>query len=421
MIQPQFVPESRRTPRLLPLGATVDMLGLGLFLTAVLQLIPYADGKLFIFTLASTSVLAWLIIGQVHTSWATSFRWGYRYLLVPIAAATATLVVCALLREYYSGAALIAFVLGWTSWIAAGRYAAMRTSPRLRLLWIGAPPRELDVDAYPGLDIQVALRPPQRWGEWDTVVVDAQAFESEEWKSWLLHAELANAEIVTSHKAREVLTRRVPLEVMREDLLPIALHPRTTYTDTKRVFDLMTVILFSPFILLLTALVAIIVRVDVSSPVLFRQERVGRNGRPFMIYKFRTMRQNGNEDGPSFTSDHDQRITAIGRFLRKFRLDELPQFWNVLLGDMSIIGPRPEQVPFVEQFEKDIAMYDYRHLVRPGITGWAQVSQGYAAGTDETRDKLSYDLYYVKHQSLLLDAIIVLKTIMTVLSGFGAR
>jgi lipopolysaccharide/colanic/teichoic acid biosynthesis glycosyltransferase len=341
-------------------------------------------------------------------------------LAVPTAAAVVTLVVMASLRDYYSGDALLAFVVGWTLWIGIGRFAAMQYSPRVRMLWIGSLPNGFDADDLPGLDVQVALRPPETWDGWEIVVAGTHVFESEEWRTWLLHAELGNAEIVTEYKAREVLTGRVPLEVMREHLLPIAFHERSSYTQTKRAFDLLAVVLFSPLILLVSLIVAIVVLIDAGAPVLYIQERVGRAGRPFRIYKFRTMR-NGRDDGPSFTSSGDERVTPVGRFLRKFRLDEFPQFLNVLKGDMSIIGPRPEQVPFVDEFERSIPMYAYRHLVRPGITGWAQVGQGYAAGADETRDKLSYDLYYVKHQSLLLDVVIVFRTLKTVLSGFGAR
>ena len=124
---------------------------------------------------------------------------------------------------------------------------------------------------------------------------------------------------------------------------------------------------------------------------------------------------------PQFALDQDPRITHWGRFMRKTRLDEIPQLWNVLLGSMSLIGPRPEQTAFVRQFAEEIPSYPYRHLVRPGLTGWAQVHQGYASGTEGTAVKLSYDLYYVAHYSLAMDLLIIAKTVRTVLTGHGAR
>jgi len=127
------------------------------------------------------------------------------------------------------------------------------------------------------------------------------------------------------------------------------------------------------------------------------------------------------DDGPKFAATDDPRITRIGRIMRRFRLDEIPQLWNVLKGEMSLIGPRPEQVTFARQFERELPFYSWRHLVKPGITGWAQVQHGYAAGVEDTRRKLEYDLYYVKHFSFWLDVSILMRTIGTVLTGNGAR
>jgi len=133
------------------------------------------------------------------------------------------------------------------------------------------------------------------------------------------------------------------------------------------------------------------------------------------------MTHRASEERARFAKTGDQRVTRVGTVIRKFRLDELPQFWNILVGDMSLIGPRPEQVGFVEQFERDIPYYSYRHLVRPGVTGWAQVNHGYAADHEETRKKLEHDLYYVKHFSFWLDLLIAFKTVGTIFTGFGAR
>jgi lipopolysaccharide/colanic/teichoic acid biosynthesis glycosyltransferase len=192
------------------------------------------------------------------------------------------------------------------------------------------------------------------------------------------------------------------------------------YDIAKRFFDLLAVVATAPVWLALGAVVALAIKLDSAGPAVLGQWRTGQHGQMFKIYKFRTMAVHG-ESTAKFAQVNDKRITRIGFFLRKSRLDEIPQFVNVLLGHMSLIGPRPEQHTFVNDFSVSIPSYPYRHLVRPGITGWAQVMQGYAASEEETIIKLSYDLYYVKHYSLALDFLIVLKTLRTLLTGFGAR
>ncbi|MNZ52763.1 UDP-N-acetylgalactosamine-undecaprenyl-phosphate N-acetylgalactosaminephosphotransferase [compost metagenome] len=166
---------------------------------------------------------------------------------------------------------------------------------------------------------------------------------------------------------------------------------------------------------------AILIKLESPGPVMFLQNRVGKGNQDFRIYKFRSMCQNSEQHGAQFAQDGDMRVTRVGKVIRKLRIDELPQFFNVLKGDMSLIGPRPEQRTFVDQFEREIPFYMYRHIVRPGISGWAQVVHGYAADADDTRIKIEHDFYYIKHFSLWLDVLIVFKTIRTILTGFGAR
>jgi lipopolysaccharide/colanic/teichoic acid biosynthesis glycosyltransferase len=156
-------------------------------------------------------------------------------------------------------------------------------------------------------------------------------------------------------------------------------------------------------------------------PVIFRQVRLGEGGKPFTIYKFRTMTTNAESDGAVWALEGDPRVTDVGRFMRKTRLDELPQLWNVLRGDMSFVGPRPERPEFVAELESEVPYWSRRHLVRPGITGWAQVRRGYTADAAGTGDKLSYDLWYLRHRSLVVDIAICVKTVSTLLSGSGAR
>jgi lipopolysaccharide/colanic/teichoic acid biosynthesis glycosyltransferase len=154
-------------------------------------------------------------------------------------------------------------------------------------------------------------------------------------------------------------------------------------------------------------------------PAVFRQMRVGREGDCFLAYKFRTMSNGTEKDGEIYTRAGDSRITGVGRRLRKWRLDELPQLWNVLKGDMSLIGPRAEWVKCVERYETNIPFYHFRHLVKPGITGWAQVNYPYGESDSDAIKKLQYDLYYIRHYSLKLDTMILLKTVHTMLYGRG--
>ncbi|MGL1890170.1 MAG: exopolysaccharide biosynthesis polyprenyl glycosylphosphotransferase [Spirochaetaceae bacterium] len=194
-----------------------------------------------------------------------------------------------------------------------------------------------------------------------------------------------------------------------------------TYSIVKRFLDLFLTIIFSPFIAVLMLFTAIGVKIDSRGPAVFVQERTGRGDIPFNMYKFRSMVVESEKDGAKFASSNDKRITPFGKFIRKFRLDELPQFVNILKGNMSLIGPRPEQKVFTDEFNTQIPFYPYRHAVRPGITGWAQVSQGYAATVEQTEEKVEYDLFYIKNFSVWLDLLIVLKTIRTIFTGFGSR
>ncbi len=185
-------------------------------------------------------------------------------------------------------------------------------------------------------------------------------------------------------------------------------------------------ILLSLSLLLITLpvipLVILLVRLSSPGPVLYRQKRVGRNGDIFNCYKFRTMRPDAEADGrAAWASDDDPRITPVGHFLRKMRLDEIPQLWNVLKGDMSFVGPRPERPEFVERLCRELPFYSLRHVIRPGITGWAQINHGYGGSVEESKEKLRYDLYYLKNMSVVLDLLIVFQTIKTVLFGRGAR
>lgn len=175
------------------------------------------------------------------------------------------------------------------------------------------------------------------------------------------------------------------------------------------------------FLLPMTIAIAIAIKLDSDGPVFYQQERVGEDGKIFCLMKFRSMRVDAEENGPVWAKVHDDRITRVGMIIRKLRLDEIPQMINVLRGEMSFVGPRPERSFFVEQLKKGIPFYPQRHTVKPGITGWAQICYPYGASREDSLEKLKYDLYYVKHTSLFLDLVIIFETLKIVLLGRGAR
>ena len=190
----------------------------------------------------------------------------------------------------------------------------------------------------------------------------------------------------------------------------------------KRCADILICLVAMPALLLLFPVIALAIKLDSAGPVFFRQLRVGENERPFMLYKLRSMNNNAEfATGAVWAQDNDSRITRMGNFLRKNRLDEFPQLYNVLRGDMSIVVPRPERPEFIEQLQEVIPYYSERHLIKPGVTGWAQVNYPYGASVEDAIEKLRYDLYYLKNFSLQLDVMIILDTIKVVFSQRGGR
>lgn len=205
------------------------------------------------------------------------------------------------------------------------------------------------------------------------------------------------------------------------DLEHLPLGGLTSYRLRKRILDVVLVVVTAPITLPLTLIGAFAVFATMGRPTLFVQSRTGVSGIPFRMYKLRTMRPLRPDEALQATALGDTRITRVGGWLRRFRIDELPQLWNVLKGEMSIIGPRPEWTTLSDQYQKHFSVYAYRHLVRPGITGWAQVRSGYAGDLNETKVKVGYDLFYIKNLSFALDVQILLRTIMTLATGRGAR
>ncbi len=193
-------------------------------------------------------------------------------------------------------------------------------------------------------------------------------------------------------------------------------------TVVKRIFDLVSASVLSIVASPVMLATAVLIKLESRGPVLYRQERTGLDGKGFFVTKFRSMRTDAEKDGkPRWASANDDRVTRIGQVIRRLRIDELPQLFNVLKGDMSLVGPRPERPFFVEQLTQEIPFYAVRHSVKPGVTGWAQVRYHYGSTVEDSQEKLQYDLYYVKNHTLFLDLVVLLETVGVVLTGKGAR
>ena len=279
----------------------------------------------------------------------------------------------------------------------------------------------------PGIEWEILEHPDTPVDTLDAVTVDLSHDVSDEWDRQLANYALLGIPVYHQMHLRESLTGKVQIKHLSENNFG-TLTPLQTYMNVKMVIDwvlaLVAAIILSPVLLI----VALLIKMDSPGPALFRQTRLGYRGHPFKVFKFRTMTaaRTSHDDtlalrDAAMTKDADQRVTRIGRFLRRTRIDELPQLFNILCGEMSWIGPRPEAEVLSRWYENEIPFYRYRHIVRPGITGWAQVHQGHVADIDQVHEKLHFDFYYIKNFSPWIDLIIVGRTIRTVLTGFGSK
>ena len=218
------------------------------------------------------------------------------------------------------------------------------------------------------------------------------------------------------------ITKKIPISIIGETwfLENLIETEKKPYETGKRTLDILLAILLAAVFLPFAPLIALAIRIDSRGGAFYTQTRIGKNGKVFSLLKFRTMVKNAEVHGAQWTSAGDARITRVGGFLRKSRIDELPQLCNVIKGDMSFTGPRPERPEFVSTLEKAIPYYQIRHLVRPGLTGWAQINQPHGgASVEDSLEKLQYDLYYIKNRDLILDLDVILKTIPVVLKREG--
>ena len=216
----------------------------------------------------------------------------------------------------------------------------------------------------------------------------------------------------------QYLEKIPPRQVDQSWLAKLDLRLRDPFSHKlKRLADLVLAVFGLLLSLPLVLPVLVVIAIDSGFPLFFKQTRTGFMGRPYTLYKLRTMKKDAEKKGAEWAREKDQRVTRCGRFLRKWRVDEIPQFWNVLKGEMSIVGPRPERPEFQEELIKKVPHWNCRHLVKPGLTGWAQIRFRYASDLDDSEEKLSFDLYYVKHASLLMDLQIMLSTLRSIARG----
>ena len=399
---------------LMPLGAPVILFGR---MTRELA----STGNTQAVSLAA-AVLAMLLFRRV-TVYPGSRAFGF---ILPAFSTTFGIAAALLLalRVPYSGAMLltgyvssvgVAFLLGYFDqraaprrlyYVPTGNTGIVGDTPRIQWIRLAEPVVPDDPRA--------------------SIVADLRSTHSPEWERMLAQAAISGFPVYHTKQLRESLTGRVQIEHLSENSFG-SLLPALAYRGVKRTIDTIASVVLLPVLLVPLLLVALVVRLSSPGPVLFRQRRMGYRGVPFDMLKFRTMVQRVDADGEeaartaAITRDEDDRITPIGRFLRRSRIDELPQVINILRGEMSWIGPRPEAVPLSAWYENEIPFYRYRHIVRPGITGWAQVNQGHVAELDDVHVKLHYDFYYIKFFSFWLDVLIALRTVGIMLTGFGAK
>ncbi len=299
-------------------------------------------------------------------------------------------------------------------------FVSRRLRPKIAIVPTGAiePLRQIETVDW------VMLRAPDlhRVRDCHAIVADFSDL-SDEWEAFLADAAIEGRMVYQVQQLFESLTGRVQVRHISENSFG-SLVPARAYSAIKHLVDWLAVVALLPLLVPLLGLTALAIKLIDGGPVLFRQRRTGRGGRQFWVTKFRTMQVVGvveDQRLAAMTDADDVRITRLGGLLRRTRIDELPQVWNILRGEMSWIGPRPEAQVLSVWYTGDVPFYRYRHVVRPGISGWAQVNQGHVAEVDDIHLKLQYDFFYIKYFSPWLDILIVFRTVRTMMTGFGSK
>src|SRR3990170_5005252 len=345
------------------------------------------------------------------------------YVILPTALTGHGIIVVAFLltRLPYDRLALGGGFILHVLWLYALYFFTQRTiQQRIAIVPFGEVARLDEID---NIEWQTLRRPRlEDTAGCHAIVADFAADLPDEWEAFLADAALDGRIVYQVKQLWESLTGRVELEHLSENSFG-SLLPARGYFHLKALGDFLVAVALLPVALPLMAAVALAIRAEGPGTILFRQARIGHAGRRMTVYKFRTMRPVSIDDElrAAMTSKDDERITRVGAFLRRTRIDELPQIFNILKWQMSWIGPRPEAQVLSVWYTSELPFYRYRHVVKPGISGWAQVNQGHVADVAEVHRKLQYDFYYIKYFSPWLDLLILLRTIKTMLSGFGAR
>ena len=334
----------------------------------------------------------WLILGLAGTLGLLMFRLPYSVTFLGLIYPTATVIL-----------------------LLFGKGLSQRSSMRL-----GVPALLIDqIDSRTGAFIPMdSASLPE--GAIDAVLVSEEQLSDSGWTPFLSWCALNAVPVIMIRDYIEAESGRVDLKNFTfTDLLHV--RSSDTYLFVKRVFDAVCSLLLLFVFSIPMALVVVVIKLETTGPAIFAQQRIGLGGVSFTMYKFRSMVTDAERGGAQFAARGDKRVTRFGKFIRKYRIDELPQLYNVLRGDMSLIGPRPEQKNLLDELVEEIPLFPFRHSVRPGITGWAQVCQGYAYDVDSSSEKITYDLFYIKNLSFLLDMTIIVRTIRIMLTGFGSR
>jgi lipopolysaccharide/colanic/teichoic acid biosynthesis glycosyltransferase len=343
-----------------------------------------------------------------------------RVLKVACFAALSYLVFFTFTREFYSLKFLLYVTILWIGLAFCIRWLLRKFTPPSKGLTFEELPTILQKQNNVAWTL-IADPKAINLSNYDLLLIDFGKQYPKEGLELLKHAHVVGLPIFSTPQIIEHLTGKIAIEHLNDFWVESTFYVDPIYLRLKRLIDIVGTLVLLPLILPLCGLIALLIFVTSGGPVLYRQTRMGLNDTPFTIVKFRTMVVDAEKMGAGSTGKDDLRITSFGKILRKLRLDELPQFYNVIKGDMSIIGPRPEYSVLVDDYIKNIPLFQVRHWLRPGITGWAQVMHGYASSQDEMWDKVRYDMFYLKNLSLWLDIIIVFRTVWIVLTGFGSR
>jgi len=405
------------------MGILVASLGAPSLYVALQPLQTVAEATIINSAIASFSsaVVALFLYRRVTSFPGTN---GFAF-IIPTYSITYGLAIAVMLglRLAYSGAMLSS---GYVASMAFGFYATHLAQKFARRQFYLVPFGNIDIASDSTSNVEwIVLNEPQvpphdRHG---AIVADLRYDMDPEWERMLASAAISGRVVYHTKQLHESLTGKVEIEHLSENSFG-SLLPNLAYRKIKRAMDIIVSAVALPVLVIPFIALAIWIRIDSPGPALFRQERMGFRAKPFKVIKFRTMEHrapSGDGRSEAITEHDDARITRVGRFLRRTRIDEFPQLWNVLIGEMSLIGPRPEALSLSQWYETELPFYVYRHIVRPGITGWAQVNQGHVAALGDVHIKLHYDFYYIKHFSAWLDILITLRTVGTMATGFGSK